>query len=147
MAVMSAITPFPQPPKGDDSEPSSPEAARLLKAIWELVPLLPVADQQRLADEIVRVVRPIPAFRSGDVLGSVVRFLPKQPQWTAKQIREQVAASGVQATSREVFNAIGYLIRKGRVKRLGNGQYLVDGAGLTTTDNLGLEPTRYEEDG
>lgn len=144
---MSSVAPFPKPPGTEQGEPSSPEAARLLKAIWELVPLLPVVDQQRFADEIVKAVRPIPAFRSGDVLGSVVRFLPKQAQWTAKAIREEVAASGVQATSREVFNAIGYLIRKGRVKRLGNGHYLVDGVGLTTADDLGLEPARDDVDG
>lgn len=143
---MSAIAPFPQPPKREQAEPSSPEAAKLLEAIWALVPLLPVEDQQRLADDIVKAVRPIPAFRSGDVLNSVVRFLPKRSQWTAKAIREEVAASGVQATSREVFNAIGYLIRKGRVKRMGSGQYLVDGVGFTTADNFGLPLTKDEEE-
>lgn len=134
-------------PLAEKSEPSSPEAAKILQAIWALVPLLPIADQQRLADDIVKAVRPIPAFRSGEVLGSVVRFLPKRPHWTAKEIRDEVAASGVEATSREVFNAIGYLVRKGRVKRLGNGTYLVDGVGLSTADDLGFDPARYEEDG
>lgn len=144
---MSNVTSFPKPPPTEQGEPSSPEAAKLLQAIWALVPLLPIEDQQRLADDIVKAVRPIPAFRSGDVLGAVVRFLPKRPQWTAKEIREEVAANGVQATSREVFNAIGYLIRKDRVKRIGNGQYLVDGIGLTTAADFGLEPPRDDVDG
>jgi hypothetical protein len=70
------------------SELSSPEVAKLLAAIWALVALLPVADQQRLADDIVKTMRAIPGFRSGDVLSSVVRFLPKCPQWSAEEIRK-----------------------------------------------------------
>jgi len=49
----------------------------------------------------------IPASRAGDVLGTVVRFLPKRQEWTAAEIREGVAAAGVGASSRAVFNAIG----------------------------------------
>lgn len=44
-------------------------------------------------------------------------------EWRTEDARKQVAATGVQATPKQVFNALGYLTRRGRVRRLGYGRY------------------------
>jgi len=103
-----------------------------------------VPEQQRLLAELIKSTQLIAGSRAGPVLGTVVRLLPRRAEWTAQEIKQEVADSGVAATSREVFNAIGYLIRKGHVQRVGTGKYLVAGVGLQSMDDFGGEPSGCE---
>jgi predicted transcriptional regulator of viral defense system len=90
-------------------------------------------------------IRPEPGSKAGDVLGTILRFLPKRRDWSVRDIKENVSAHGVKATDKQVFNAVGHLARRGYVTRVGYGQYIVQGAMLTTLDELGVEPSRVEQ--
>ena len=110
------------------------------QAIWELLEPLPPAEQER----VLRTVRPATTPRAGEVLDTVIRLLPSETAWTVGKVRQDVAAAGIEATAKEVYNAVGYLARKGHVRRLGYGRYVVLGVGIITPDDLGGEPARDE---
>lgn len=93
--------------------------------VIQIVRAMPLADRQMLLGEMVKAFQIIPATRAGDVLSTVVRVLPKQQIWTAQQIKDEVAAAGIKARSRDIFNAIGYLRRKGNIERVGQGEYRI----------------------
>jgi hypothetical protein len=135
---MSNVTPF------SHGQPDQ-HRQKIGEAIKLLLSALPPAEQDRLLQEIIDAIRPIPAPRAGEVLGAIVRFLPRRRQWTVDDIKREVAALSIEAAPKEIYNSMGYLVRKGRVKRIGYGRYLVDGAELRSLDDLGLPPD-YEDD-
>lgn len=132
---------FPTLRKALDSkefELSSPHAEKLAQIIWATFELLSVEDRQIVVDRLNTATRIITGSRAGDVLGTIVRFLPKRSKWTASEIRQELVTQGIDADQRTVFNAIGYLARKGSIQRLGGGRYLVDGVGLHIPDEQGM---------
>ena len=115
---------------------------KIIDAIRTLLDALSPAEQER----VLRAVRPSATPRAGEVLGAVVRLLPSKSEWTVGEIKQDVAAAGLEAQAKEVYNAVGYLARRGHVKRLGYGRYVVEGVGIVTSDDLGGEPARDECD-
>ena len=73
-------------------------------------------------------------------------MLPSKSEWTVGEIKQDVAAAGIKATAKEIYNALGYLRRRGHVERRGYGRYTVAGVGIVTSDDLGGEPARDECD-
>jgi hypothetical protein len=106
---------------------------------------LSAEDRQDVLDKLIEMFRPIPAPRAGDVLEAIVRLLPRKSDWTVNDLKEEVSAKGVSASPKEVYNAIGYLTRKGHIRRIGYGRYVVDGAVLVASDDFG-GPTASQED-
>lgn len=119
---------------------------KLVDGIKLMLDALPPDQQQIAIDELIAALRPIPAPRAGAVLATIVRLLPRRREWTVENIKQEVAARGIEASNKEIYNSLGYLVRKGRVKRVGYGQYIIDGIGFATADDLGVEPLRYEEE-
>ena len=84
------------------------------------------ARNEALVKELGAPPPPIPMPpRAGEVLGTVVRLLPRDKEFTVAQVKARVAAVGVKATEKEVYNALGYLHRRKYLRRIGYGQYLV----------------------
>jgi hypothetical protein len=138
---MSSILPFPT---SNQPEPPDPNRQKIADAIKLLLSTLPPVEQDRVLREITDEIRPIPADRP--VLGTVVRLLPRRTEWTVRELKQEIAAHGVAASAKEIYNSLGYLTRKKRIRRVGYGRYLVDGGLLETADDLGLEPARDEDD-
>jgi hypothetical protein len=108
--------------------------------------MLSEEDRQDVLDQLIEILRPIPTPRAGDVLDAVVRLLPRKKDWSVQDIREGVAEKGVSANPKEVYNAVGYLVRKGHMRRIGYGRYVVDGGTLiVASDDFG-GPTASHED-
>ncbi len=143
---MSKIVSFPESVAPRDPPPVDPNRQKIADAIKLLLSTLSTDEQEGILQEITEVIRPIPAPRAGDVLGAVVRLLPRRSKWTVEEIKQEVASKGVDATPKEIYNSLGYLVRKGRVRRTGYGRYLVEGAEYRTLDDLGLPPLRDEDD-
>ena len=95
-----------------------------------------MADQRRIHGEWSKELQPIATPRAGEVLGTIVQLLPEKREWTVEDVKKEVDASGVSASAKDVYNAIGYLARKGHVRRIGYGRYLVNGFGVETSDDL-----------
>ena len=101
--------------------------------------------QDRVLTEWLAELRPISTPRAGDVLGTIVRLLPRQKDWTVDDLKKRIVEAGVGASSKEVYNAVGYLTRKGHIRRVGYGRYVVDGMEVITSDDFGGPNTRHED--
>jgi hypothetical protein len=143
---MSKIVSFPEAAAPRDPPPIDPNRRKIADAIKLLLSTLRSDEQEDILQEITAEIRPIPVPRAGDVLAAVVRLLPRRGEWTVEKIRQEVASKGIEATPKEIYNSLGYLVRRGRVRRIGYGRYLVDGAEYRTLDDLGLPPARDEDD-
>lgn len=69
--------------------------------------------KDRIADE-----------RAGPVLTAVRNLFDLSPSWSMSDIKDGVADAGVAAEPKEVYNAVGYLTRKGLIRRTNYGQYM-----------------------
>jgi hypothetical protein len=102
-------------------------------------------DRQSVLDELIEMLRPIPVPRAGEVLDAIVRLLPRKKEWNVQDLKESVLEKGVSANPKEVYNAIGYLTRKGHMRRIGYGRYVVDGTVIVASDDFGGPTTRHED--
>ena len=85
--------------------------------------------------------------RPGQVLGTILKFVPRDRAFTIEEVKRKIEAEGIQATAKAIYNALGYLTRKRRIQRVGHGRYIVEGVLLETADDLGVgPPTRHEID-
>lgn len=125
---------------------ADPRSEGVLKAIRVLIDTLEPDDRHRVLAELTEMLKPISSPRAGDVLGAIVRILPRQKSWTVAALKGVVEEQGIEASSKEVYNAVGYLTRRGRIKRIGYGRYVVDGVEVVTSDDLGGERSITEED-
>jgi hypothetical protein len=134
----------PKQPSGSDDRlaADSQDIAEKIKALLESVPQ---EDQEAILESIAEFVKPIPVERAGDVLGAVVRFVQRKQEVTVDAVKEAVREAGLQASPKEVYNAIGYLTRKGHMRRVGYGRYTIDGVEYVTSDDLGGAPSRHED--
>ena len=128
-----------------DDEASASKVDNLVKAVLLLLDNLTPLEKQAVLKRLTEALRPIPARNAGDVLGVVIQLLPKTGPWTVEDLKKSVDGSGLEAKPKEIYNAIGYLARRGHIRRVGYGRYVVDGAEIITADDLGGETTRHED--
>ncbi|WP_186417590.1 hypothetical protein [Bosea sp. CS1GBMeth4] len=121
----------------------SVDAAESIKLL-----LSPLTQEERehVLAEIEQYIRPVPVAKAGDVLGAIVKFLPRKGTLTVDDFKAAVKKTGLEAKPKEIYNAIGYLNRKGHIRRIGYGRYIVDGVEVITADDLGGETARHEDD-
>jgi len=143
---MANVAPFPIPKQLASTEEADLRVEQTLALVRTLLGSLPQQDQERFYREIAEKVRPLAPSRAGDVLGTIVQLLPQRKNWTVAELKQHIDKQGVSASPKEVYNAIGYLARTGRVTRVGYGRYVVDGAEIATSDDFGGVTTRNEDE-
>ena len=126
--------------------PAEDRLATLTRAISEILSVLTPEEREK----VVRAIEPAAVqkrpTRGGAVTGTVVRLLPRKPEWSVEDIRETVEAEGIESTPKQIYNAMTYLARIGQVKRVGYGRYLVAGGLMDGAPDLGLPPAPMEGD-
>jgi hypothetical protein len=133
-----------QDKKKASSAPSSADA--IFSTVRTLVSSLGQEEKEALLKELSRAINPIAAPRAGGVLSAIIRLVPKEHEWTMAFLKKEVEGAGLDATDKEIYNAIGYLTRKKHIRRVGYGRYIVDGVPFTTADDLGGVPGLTEGD-
>jgi hypothetical protein len=83
--------------------------------------------------------------RAGQVLGTILKLVPRDRAFTIDEVKKSIEAEGIQATVKAIYNALGYLTRKHKIQRIGHGRYSIGGMPVVTSDELGGEPSRDEE--
>lgn len=68
--------------------------------------------------ETTDMLRPASGQRCSDVHGVILRLLPERQDWSVGELAQRIAETGITASPKEVYNTIGYLARKGRVRRV-----------------------------
>jgi hypothetical protein len=140
---MTRAQPTPDSVNQPDRPPVIEQTLALIKS---LVASLPEAERARFLHELTAAIRPMSGPRAGEVLGAIVRLLPQRQSWTVAQLKQTIDESGISATPKEVYNAVSYLTRRGHIRRVGYGRYLIDGVPVVTADHLGGEPSNTEGD-
>jgi hypothetical protein len=84
--------------------------------------------------------------RAGEVLGAIVHLFPQRESWSVAELKQTIDDKGIMATPKEVYNAVSYLARKGHIRRVGYGRYLIDGIPVVTTEDMGGQPSITEGD-
>ncbi len=135
------------PPKQND-EATDPRTESVLVAIKTLIGGLPPDERERILTKLTKAFRPIPQPRAGatDLLGEVIRLLPEQRSWRVEDVRRRIGERGIEAEPKAVYNALGYLKRKGWIQHDGYGRYTVEGIHFVTSDDVGGMPSRSEID-
>jgi len=142
---MSGIAPKSAQPAALANSAPDPRIEQTLALVRTLISSLPIPVQEAFKREIAQAMRSASAPRAGEVLGTILRLLPRQKAWSVTELKRQVDEHGVEATDKEIYNAVGYLTRKGRVRRIAYGRYLVDGMLLETADEFGGQTARHED--
>ena len=122
---MSMTYPFPPPQERSVTGSGGPVWQKIVDAIKLLVSSLPPNDRERVLREIMAAIRPFPTPRAGQVLGTIVDLLPRRPQWTVEDVKQEVASEGIPATPKEIHKALGYLTRTRHIRRIGRYYQLV----------------------
>lgn len=125
---------------------ADPRVDQLRETIRTMIGWLPLEERDQFLRELSASIRPATNPKAGDVLATIVQLLPKQKTWTVAELKRQVDDRGVTATAKEVYNAVGYLARRGRITRVAYGRYLVDGMEIVTSDDLGGASARHEDE-
>lgn len=61
--------------------------------------------------------------RATPVTQAVAELLPQQAEWSVRALMAALTGMEVQARSKEVYNALGYLTRTRKARKLGYGRY------------------------
>jgi hypothetical protein len=135
-------------PPNQNDEATDPHVESVLTAIKALMGPLPTDERARILGELTKAFRPIPQPRAGatDLLGEVVRLLPEQRSWRVDDVRRRIEERGIEAEPKAVYNALGYLKRKGWIQHDGYGRYTVEGVHFVTSDEVGGMKARSEID-
>jgi hypothetical protein len=135
------------PPPLDDLDKTTAQSRsdKIISLVKALITELPQQEQERLLQDITKMLQPIPAPRAGDVLRTIARILSRKEKWTVGELKENIDAHGIRASPKEIYNALGYLTRKGRIRRIGYGRYAIGGVELVTSDDFGGPTARHED--
>ncbi|WSG95379.1 hypothetical protein U8P76_23720 [Rhizobium johnstonii] len=140
---MKKIATFPK--AKTTSRPPSASTESIGETIKFLLLNLDPTEREKILDELTQAFRPISVERGGEILGTIVRFLQPKQEVTVEDLRTAVKDAGLEARPKEVYNAIGYLTRKGHMRRVGYGRYVVDGVEIVTSEDIGGAPSRNED--
>ena len=120
-------------------------ADSVLTAFKALLAGLSPEQQERVRAELSKSFPTNPSPRAGQVLGTILKLVPRDRAFTIEEVKKSIEAEGIQATVKAIYNALGYLTRKHKIQRIGHGRYSIGGVPIVTSDELGGERSREEE--
>src|SRR5690242_18189832 len=77
--------------------------------LYTLVASLPAVEVERFVRELIAKYKIGATTRSGKLLGTILRILPKKESWSVAEIKQEIDDHGVEAEQKQVFNAMQYL--------------------------------------
>jgi hypothetical protein len=120
-------------------------AESIVTAFKALLAGLSPEKQERVRAELFKSFPANSAPRAGQVLGTILRLVPRDRPFTIEDVKKGIESEGIPATAKAIYNALGYLTRKEKITRIGHGRYVIDGLVWVTSDELGGAPSKDEE--
>jgi hypothetical protein len=140
-----AVSPFPAVSKNAVNPDDDLRLQKIADAINTLLSPLQPQEQDRILRKITENLCHLPTPKAREVLGVIVRLFPQNESWTVDALKQRISERGIEANQKQVYNAIGYLNRKGHIRRIGYGRYVFDGIEIVTSEDLGGQPSRHED--
>src|ERR1700731_2119348 len=110
---MATVSPFPPVSKDTASPDDDPRLQKIADAINTLLSPFPPQEQDRILRKITDNLCLLPTPKAREVLGVIVRLFPQNESWTVEALKQRISERGIEANPKQVYNAIGYLNRKG----------------------------------
>jgi len=120
-------------------------AESVVTAFKALLAGLSPDQQERVRAAIFQAFPQNSTPRAGQVLGTILKLVPRDRAFTIEEVKKKIEAEGIQATVKAIYNALGYLTRKQKIQRIGHGRYIIGGMSIVTSDELGGAPSREEQ--
>jgi len=143
---MAAVSAFPPVPKDSVSPDDDPRLQKIADTINTLLSPFPLQEQDRILRKITENLCRLPTPKAREVLGVIVRLFPQNESWTVEALKQRISERGIEANPKQVYNAIGYLNRKGHIRRIGYGRYVANGIEIVTSEDLGGPSSRHEDE-
>jgi hypothetical protein len=108
-------------------------AEELFRLISLLTAALPMERRSLYAERAGALRRPTHQARGSATFENVVELFAKDErrEWSAPEVQQALIARGTPATDPDqVSNVLHYLARKGRLKRISRGRYVIIGYGV-----------------
>ncbi len=114
--------------------------SRFAETIQLILAGLPEQERSELARKFEEVRTGVQT-RGGEVFGNVIALFRRdhRPEWTIQQIQEALEKGGSPPDPKSLSNALIYLAKTGRLRRIARGQYVVADVGV------GIETEGFEQ--
>jgi hypothetical protein len=135
---MANVTPL----KAADQTPNALDDAHAESVVTALKALfagLSPAQQERVRAELLKSSS-FALPRAAQVLGTILKLVPRDRPFTIEEVKKSVEAEGIQATAKAIYNSLGYLTRKHKLTRIGHGRYMFESVEITTSEELDSGP-------
>ena len=142
---MATVSPFPPVAKAPVSPDDDLRLQKIADAINTLLSSFPPQEQDQILRKITENLCSLPTPKAREVLGVIVRLFPQHESWTVEDLKHRISERGIEANPKQVYNAIGYLNRKGHIRRIGYGRYVFNGIEIVTSEDLGGPSSRHED--
>jgi hypothetical protein len=142
---MATVSPFPPVTKDAAGAGDDLRLQKIADAINTLLSPFPPQEQDRILRKITENLCHLPTPKAREVLGVIVRLFPQNESWTVEALKQRISERGIEANTKQVYNAVGYLNRKGHIRRVSYGRYVFNGIEIVTSEDLGGPPSRYED--
>lgn len=106
---------------------------------------MPAVQRERIGRELLKLVGDPDSPKAGDALATVLSVMKQGGVFTVEDVKRQADARGAAPPPKEIYNALGYLKRKGKLRRIGYGRYVGEGIEIDTSEDLGGENARHED--
>src|ERR1700677_1958008 len=103
---MENVAKFPCRESERQETPTDAAARELAAAIETILSRASLAERETVIRLLAEKLKPDSSAKAGDVLGVLLRILPKRAEWTIGVLKKEVSARGVAATPKQVFNAV-----------------------------------------
>jgi hypothetical protein len=134
---MVRSAPKNSPDDSADNALDDAHAESVVSAVKALLAGLSPEQQERVRAQIFPNN---PSSRAGEVLGTILKLVPRDRPFTIEDVKKSVEAKGIQATAKAIYNSLGYLTRKHKLTRIGHGRYMFEGVEITTLEELDAGP-------
>jgi len=126
-------------------ELKSPRTEAMI-ACLELVEKMSPEEREVFLTQLTVRLRAVPVPKAGNALKAVSASIPRDREWSIKELKTKVEEAFSGVSEKEIYNAVAYLTRRNQIVRVGQGRYIINGIAVVSSDDLGGNPLPNEGD-
>jgi hypothetical protein len=126
----------------NERDASESRMSRFVETIHLILQTLPDSEKQEYSNRFSEIRNGTSSQnRGGEVFGNVIALFKQdhRSEWTISEVETSLLNKGTSPDPKALHNAIGYLAKTGRLRRLSRGRYLVTDIGLGIETGVDME--------